>query len=96
MTHFPPQWVLQVVALPVEAPELLILGAGAALGAGRGQDGVLGGEGSQPEARLVWGQGESLRQILAEKQCLNFVFDISHLSCDDIQIENVKDEVSGC
>ena len=72
-THFPPQRVLQVVALSVQAPELLLLGAGAALGTGRGQDGVLGGEGSQPKARLVWGQGEPLRQILAEKQCFDFV-----------------------
>ena len=61
MTHFPPQWVLQVVALPVEAPELLILGAGAALGAGRGQDRVLGREGSQTETCLVRSQGEPLR-----------------------------------
>lgn len=95
-THFPPQRVLQVVALSVQAPELFLLGAGASLGTGRGQDGVLGGEGSQPKARLVRGQGKSLRQVLAEKQCLDFVFDISHSSCDDKQIENVKDGVSGC
>ena len=64
MTYFPPQRILQVVALPVQAPELLVLGAGAALGAVGGQDGVLGGEGGQSEPSLVRGQRESLRQVL--------------------------------
>ena len=72
MTYFPPQRILQVVALPVEAPELLVLGAGAALGAVGGQDGVLGGEGRQSEPRLVWGQGESLRQVLDGEQRKSF------------------------
>ena len=56
MTYFPPQRILQVVTLPVEAPELLVLGAGAALGAVRGQDGVLGGEGGQSKPSLVGGE----------------------------------------
>ena len=64
MTYFPPQRILQVVALPIEAPELVVLVTGTALGAVRGQDGVLGGEGGQSKPSLVRGKRESLRQIL--------------------------------
>ena len=68
VTYFPPQRILEVVALPIQAPELLVLGAGAALGAVRGQDGVLGGERGQSEPSLVRGQRESLRQVLDENR----------------------------
>ena len=67
-TDLPPERVLQIVALPIEAPELVRRAAGAALGAGGAQDGVPGREGGQTEPGLIWRQGEPLREVLGKRK----------------------------